>query len=111
MWMSAVEARLLLWSCWAATWLLWSLHHAEARRTHQHAGFGVLSELKSVRAPEQPLLPPPHSMVCSCYGRCKAATHDRPRSFNLFEILTGTCTVYVLLLPAHACAILRVCTC
>ena len=91
--------------------MLGSLQHAEAHRTHQYTCFGVFCGLKSVRAPDQPLLPLPHSTFARAANRCEAVTQDRPESFNLFEILTNTCTVYVLLLRAHACATLRACTC
>ena len=92
-------------------WLLRTLEHAEDDRACRYACSDVLSQLESTRAVVSSSLPPPHAAVCLCCGRCEAATQDRPWSFNLFEILTGTCTVYVLLLPAHARATLRACTC
>ena len=75
-------------------WLLRTLEHAENDRACRYACSDVLSQLESTRAVVSSSLPPPHAAVCLCCGRCEAATQDRPWSFNLFEILTGTCTVY-----------------
>ena len=71
MWMSAIEAPLLLWSYLGCCMAVILLQHASSHLTCRYTCFGVICKVESARALELSLVPPPHSAVCSCGGRCE----------------------------------------